>query len=725
MDLAVAHHQRGRLDQAVVLYREVLQSSPRHFDALHLCAVIAAQRGDPASALGMFDRALKIESGNAAALNNRGMALRDLGRLEEALADFDRAARIRPDLLDALVNRGNVLRDLKRLEAAVADYDRVLRAQPGHVLAHFNRGNALQDLGRHEEALASYDSAIEAQPDFADALNNRGNALRDLRRSDEALESFRRALAIRPDFAGALHNYANALQDMKRSAEALECYDHAISLEPGFAQAHYNRGNALVELKRLGEALESYDRALELDPGHEYLHGIRMHIRMRMCEWANFEGDVAELEDKLARGEKASNPFPILSLSGSAQCQRQAATVWAREKFAQWRALPGIRPRERHGRIRVGYFSADFRDHPVAQLTADMFERHDRSRFQVTAFSLGPDSDDPVGCRVRAAVEEFIDVRTLSDGQVALLAREREIDIAIDLGGYTEGARAGIFALRAAPVQVNFLGYPGTSGAPWMEYLLADAMIIPQDARPWYSEKIAYLPSYQPNDSKRAFPLNAVTRAESGLPETGFVFCCFNNNYKITPSVFESWMRILRAVDGSVLWIAGMDAGAMENLRAEAVRRDVAAGRLVFAARVPQMEDHLARLRLADLFLDTQPYNAHTTASDALWSGVPLLTCPGETFASRVAASVLLAAGLPECVAPTLEAYESEAVGLAMDPERLGRLRRKVDQNRLTARLFDTGRYVSAIEDIYSQMYARYLAGLAPDHLFANPSVNA
>jgi predicted O-linked N-acetylglucosamine transferase (SPINDLY family) len=413
-----------------------------------------------------------------------------------------------------------------------------------------------------------------------------------------------------------------------------------------------------------------------------------------------------------------SQPFPLLALLESGLLHRKAAELYVREEGPPSHARPAIRARARHDRIRIGYFSADFRDHPVATLAAELFETHDRSRFETTAFSFGPDTQDTMRRRMERAFDRFIDVRGSSNEDIALLARSLEIDIAVDLMAFTAECRPQIFALRAAPVQVNFLGYPGTMGAPYMDYLVADRTLIPEGSRSHYSEKIIYLPhSYQVNDAKRPVADVSFTREDLGLPPAGFVFCSFNNSYKITPDTFDSWMRILRRVEGSVLWLLEDNASVANNLRREAVRRDVQAERLIFARRVP-MPEHLARLRAGDLFIDTLPYNAHTTASEALWVGLPVVTCLGETFAGRVAASLLQAIGLPELIAANRDQFVELVVELATDVQRLAKVRQKLADNRLTTPLFDARLFAKHIEAAYTLIDERYHAGLPAEHTF-------
>ena len=719
MQDAIAAYRRGAWSEAESLCRRVLHAKADHFDALYLLGIIAVQMRRTQEAAELLGRAAAASPANAAAQFSHGNALSDLGRFGEALAAYDRALRAKPDHAEACFNRGNVLKALGRPDEALGSYDRALTNKPDFAEACYNRGMLLDELARYDEAVASYDRALAIKPDFEAAHRNRGNLLKDLKRPAEALASYDRALRISPKSAEVLNNRGIVLRELDRLNEALDSYERALALRPEFAEAHYNRGFTLEKLERLDEALESYDHALGIKPDLGFAYGFRLHTRMRLCDWGDLESEIAELSARIERNEKATPPLPLLALTDSPALQRKAAEVWVMARHPASLALPSIANRVRHDRMRIGYFSADFRDHAVSNLMAGVFEMHDRSRFECTAFSLGPDTKDDVRKRVEAAFERFVDVRSRADVEVATLARNLEIDIAVDLGGFTQGSRTGIFAMRTAPLQASYLGYLGTMGAPYIDYLIADPTIVPPEHRRHFSEKIVCLPSYQANDSGRAIPDRVFTRAELGLPEQGFVFCCFNNNYKITPTVFDGWMRIVKRVEGSVLFLYADNRWAAANLRKEAAARGVDARRLVFGTRVPPAE-YLARYRAADLFLDTLPYNAGTTASDALWAGLPVLTCIGQTFAGRVAASVLLAIGLPELVATSQAQYEALAVELANDPQRLREIRERLDRNRTTAPLFDSRLFTRHIEEAYVRMYERYQADLPPDHLDVN-----
>ncbi|MGA1983009.1 MAG: tetratricopeptide repeat protein [Acidobacteriaceae bacterium] len=537
-----------------------------------------------------------------------------------------------------------------------------------------------------------------------------------------ALESHDQALRLNPNRAGAHNNRGSVLHSLRQYEAALESYDRAIALQPDYVDAHRNRGDVLMALKQYPSALESFNHALQLDPGCEYLSGLRLFTKRALCDWQDDAADLRQVEAAIARGERAAIPFATLAFSESPALQMRAAEIYTLDQHPTQPALAAIPRRPRCDRIRIGYFSADFYNHATSYLMAELFERHDRTRFEIIGFSFGPDRADQMSRRVSSAMDRFLDVRNIPDRQIAELSRSLEVDIAVDLKGFTRDHRAGIFSYRAAPIQVNYLGYPGTMAAGYIDYLIADPTIIPDSSRGHYTEKIVRLPdSYQPNDRRRPISTAPRTRADEGIPDAAFVFCCFNNTYKITPAVFDLWMRILARVDSSVLWLLEENPATIANLRAEAARRNIAPERLIFARPLP-LPEHLARHALADLFLDTLPYNAHTTASDALWTGLPLLTRSGETFAGRVAASLLRAMALPESdlaqlIATSESDYEQRAISLAHSPARLQSLRRLLQQSRLTAPLFDTPTFTRHLEAAYTAIYDRYHAALSPDHI--------
>ncbi len=681
---ALTFHRQGQFALAQAVYEEILEIQPEHFDALHLLGVLAAQTRNSRRAVELISKAIEIDPNIAATYNNRASALKELERFEEALASYDQAIAIKADYAEAYFNRGVVLNELKQFAAA----------------------------------LASYAQAIAVKPDFADAYFNRGIVLKELRQFDAALASYDQAIAIKAGHAEAYLNRGNVLRELGQFPAALASYDRAISIRPDYPAGYFSRGNVFLDLKQHEAAIASYDQAMALEPEFKFLQGLSQHARMQICDWRDFDVRLASLLAGIERNEPVSQPFPVLALSESGALQRKAAEIYVRQEYPPSHALPPIPKRHRHDRIRIGYFSADFRSHPVATLAAELFETHDRSRFETTAFSFGPDTQDEMRRRLTGAFDRYIDVKNQSHQDIALLARSLEIDIAVDLMAFTENCRPQIFALRAAPVQVSYLGYPGTTGAQYMDYLIADWTLIPESSQSHYSEKIIYLPhTYQANDAKRSIADTGFTRENLGLPPAGFVFCCFNNNYKITPGTFDTWMRILRRAEGSVLWLLEDNASVAKNLRREAVQRGVEPERLVFAKRAP-MPEHLARQRVADLFIDTLPYNAHTTASEALWTGLPVLTCIGATFAGRVAASLLKAIELPELVTSKQDQYVELALELAADAQRLARIKQKLADNRLRTPLFDIRLFTKHLEAAYTIIDERYHAGLPPEHTY-------
>jgi predicted O-linked N-acetylglucosamine transferase (SPINDLY family) len=711
----VALSRLGRPADAVASYDRAIALRPHDAAGFGHRGIALAGLREFDAALASYDRAIALDPGDGGMFAHRGHALTELGRLEDALASYDRALAIKPDDAAALNDRAVVLCWLGRFDAALESCERAIRLAPGNPEAFNNRGNALTGLRRFDEALSSFDTAIGLKPDLADAHSNRGTALRALRRFDEAIASCERAIALLPESADYHNNLAIALADVKRFDAAVAGYERAVALKPDYADAWNNLGYAYRALSRPGDALASFARAVALKPDMPYLAGMHFYARMHVCDWSDFGDNCARLRAAVAAGRAAAMPFHLLATPTDPALLLRCAAGYAADRVrASGAPLWGGRPYG-HRRIRLAYLSADLRDHPVAMLSAGLFGRHDRARFETTAISFKPDPGSRVQERLRASFDRFIDASHMSDRAVAALVRELEIDIAIDLNGYTEGSRSDVFAHRAAPVQVNYLGFAGTLGQPTWDYILADRFVIPEESRGYFTEKVVYLPDcFMVTDCGRSISAPTPTREDAGLPQRGLVFCCFNNSFKITPDVFDVWMRLLDRFDGSVLWLPATNTAAIANLRREAGRRDIAPDRLVFAPRVASNEDHLARLRLADLFLDTLYYNAHATAVDALWAGVPVVTCPGSTFAGRVAGSLLHAIGVPELIAGSLAEYEALAAALASDRERLAAVRATLVRNRDIHPLFDTDRFTRNIEAAYMTMWQRAERGEPP-----------
>jgi protein O-GlcNAc transferase len=721
-DFAWALYNRGvtlqdlkRLEDALASYDRALAINPGFAEALNGRGITLQELKRFEDALTSYDRALAIKSDFAWALYNRGNTLRELNRFADALASYDRALTIKPDYAEALNNRGVTLQDLKCFEDALASYDRALAIKTDFARALDNRGNALRELKRFADALASYDRALAIEPDYAQALSNRGNALRDLRRFEEALASYDRALAIRPEYAECLYNRGIALRDLKRCEDAVASYDRALTIKPDYAQALNSRGNALRDLNRFEDAFASYNRALAVEPDHLHAFAGLADTALKMCDWTRTAELDREIGAHVAERKSIITPFTLLGYCSNPSLQLKCARNWMQN------AIP-VLPQPlwsgaiyQHERVRIAYLSADFRRHATAYPMAQLLELHDRTRFEVLGVSFGVDDNSDMRSRLIKSFDQFHDVRLRPDRDAAKLLTALQVDIAVDLMGHTQDARPDIFAYRPAPIQIGYLGYPGTTGAEFMDYVIGDAIVLPFDQQEFFSEKIVHLPNcFMVNDSTRPVSAQTISRTQAGLPERGFVFCCFNQSYKISRPMFQIWMRLLARIDGSVLWLSQLNSRAVQNLRNEARAHGIDPERVVFAPWMETQADHLARHRLADLFMDTLPYNAHTTASDALWAGLPLVTCRGESFPGRVGASLLNAVGLPELVASSLDEYEALILKLATDPSFLQSIRRKLEQNRFSYPLFDTDRFRRHIEAAYLTAWDIWQRGESP-----------
>ena len=671
-------HRAGRDGEAERLYLEVLAADPNYVPALSLLGVMRSVQGRKQEALALMEKAARLGPLSFPAQLNHATLLQELGHMGEALAAFDRALALKPDVA-VLNNRGNVLSALSRRPEALASFDRALALEPQNAAAWYNRALLLQQMQRPEEALAGFERAVSLKPDFARAWASRAVLAEQLRRTDEALESFGRVLALEPGNAAALAGRGYLWWDRLRNYEA---------------------------------AVADLEQAVTLDPNAPYARGDLMHLKMHGADWRGFAAELAAIDAGVAAGRRMIRPFAYQALSSSEADLHTAALIFTNDVYP---AQPPLwRPGSAHAKIRLGYVCGAFSRHALAYLAAGLYESHDRSRFEIVAFDSGRDDGSAIRARLKGGFDKFVPIAELDDEAAARAILAEEIDILVNIDGYSGAIRMGVFARRPAPIQVNWLGYPGTLGADYMDYLIADDIVIPPGHESHYSEKVVRMPhAYQVNDSKRVIADEMPTRASQTLPEQGFVFCNFNQSYKITPASFASFLTIMLAVPESVLWLLAANPSFARNLRKEAERRGVDGGRLCFAPIVP-LEQHLARLKLADLFLDTLPYNAHTTASDSLWAGVPLITVRGSTFPGRVAASLLEAVGLPELVTESAEAFEGMAVKLAREPSLLANLRARLAQNRASTPLFDTGLYRRGLEEAYLTMWRKFENAEAP-----------
>jgi predicted O-linked N-acetylglucosamine transferase (SPINDLY family) len=713
---ALRLHQAGNLREAELAYRQVLRLAPAHAGANEYLGVIRIQQGDLARAIELLRRAVALDPASHSSNANLGNALRMAGDRESALTCFSKAIALAPQDTALLAARGNLLLELDSADAALVDFRRGLELQPDNFLHEINVGNALMALGQPEAALVHFDRAVTVAPNEAIAHSNRGHALLALRQPHSALESCREAVARDPNNLDALYNCGCACLDLRNAAQARTYFERVLARSRGYVKAAFNLGIALRLVGDYESAAVQFQRVLDLSPSHPYTLGAWLRSLQSACSWREIESLEARLLEALTRGEQAADAAEVVCVYDSPQVLHAVAC-------REIRALPAAPPLSRPwsastpgAKLKVAYLSADFHEHATAHLIAGLIEQHDRSRFEILAISYGPNDRTPMRARLEKAFDQFVDASSLSDHAIADMMRRAGVQIAVDLKGLTQGGRLGILAQRCAPVQVTYLGHPSTTGANYVDYLIADRVVIPEEHQPWYTERIVYLPdSYQVNDPRREISNSILGRADVGLPDGVLVYCCFNASYKISPVQFSSWMRVLHRVPGSVLWLLHDNDAAVRNLRAEATRNGIDSERLVFAPRVPAAQ-HIARYRLADLFLDTLPVGAHTTASEALWAGLPVLTCLGQSFAGRVGASLLAAAGLPELITTQLTEYESLAVELAEKPESLRALRLRLASGRDVCALFDLNRFRLHIEQAYEMMWQRYERGEPAAH---------
>ena len=717
---AYSLHQSGNLNEAAILYRQLISRNADNFHALHALGVIEANFGNLAQAKLLMARSLSIQPPNIQFMENYATILCQAEDYMSALQLCRNGLKLNNKNISLLYVNAISLFKLNKFQKSLTQFERLLALQPKHIAALNERGSALAEMMQYEAALASVEKALTLDRRYAEAHLNKGNICGKLERYDEAIAAYGTALALRPDLAAAWLGRGNVLRARRSFDKSIAAYDRALALQPDFADAWLGRGNVFYEQRRYNDAFVAYDRALLFKPDLTGAEAARLHAKMHLCDWSNLDAEYAHLISSIRDGNAYADPFSFLAIPSSSATQLQCAKRYVQDQptFSPvWRGETYS-----HERIRVAYLSANFREHPVSYLMAGLFEQHDRSRFETTAISFGPDQDSPMRRRVKAAFEHFIDVAAKDDGEISELIRRLEIDILVDLMGFTLQNRFNVLARRPAPIQVNYLGYQGTMGASCIDYILANSTIIAEDQCAFYTERVVWLPDcYLINDDRRAISEHTPSRRECGLPEGGFVFCCFNNSYKITPEVFDVWMRLLRATENSVLWLIETNSGALANLRREAEQRGVASQRLIFATRA-SVANHLARHRLADLFLDTLPYNAHTTASDALWVGLPVLTSIGATFPGRVAASLLKAIGLDELITRSLEEYEALALQLAHDPRYLASLKERLAHNRDTFPLFNTARTTRQIESAYMTMADIWRRGESPRNFSVEPT---
>ncbi|MEJ2117043.1 MAG: tetratricopeptide repeat protein [Alphaproteobacteria bacterium] len=720
-DLAEAHSDLGvvlcelnRLEEARRACETAISLNPALHPAYSNLGNVLKSQGDYEGAAEAYRKALAISPDYASAHANLGVVLINLGQPEEALAACSKGVELAPNRADTHVALGHVLRHTGNIDEAMATYLRAIDLNPSLASVYSDLGCLLQEKGEWDAAMQAHEKALTMQPNNARILNNIGVTLKALGRYTEAEQHYRKALTIEPDYADAHSNLGATLYSMNRMEEAIAAYRHATKLDPRALYAHVNLAAALLELDQMPEAIDMYGKALAIDPDFPAALAENYNLRRQTCDWR----DVAALEEKLLtktyRIGKRIAPFQLLNVPCGPEEHLACAREWVKG-FVKPVETPFVHKPNRGGPIRIGYLSADFYEHATANLITELLERHDRSRFEVAGYCFSRDDGSRMRKRLIAAFDNFVSISEMSHAEAARHIYADGVDILVDLKGFTSDTRTEILTCRPAPIQVNYLGYPGTLGADFIDYIIGDAFLTPMDQAEYYQEKIVQLPgSYQPNDTKRTIAAETPTRAECGLPEEGFVFCCFNGPYKITPHQFSVWMQLLRETPNSVLWLLEGNSQVRDNLSHEAEALGVSASRLVFSPKI-NLSQHLARHRLADLFLDSSPINAHTTASDALWAGCPVLTLAGDTFVSRVAGSLLRAVGLPELIARTEDEYIATALRLARDPDALTAIREKLISNHSSTPLFNIQAYTANIERAFEHMVELFDNGHAPE----------
>ncbi|MEY4767379.1 MAG: hypothetical protein RL637_18 [Pseudomonadota bacterium] len=740
--LGVIANERGNNQQAIKLIQQAIQFQPNKAFYYNNLANAFQAMGDYATAIKHYQQSLVLNPKDAQTYNNLANSLQAWGKIDDAIKQYKQALILKKDYAQAYFNLGNTYCYLKQWQLASDYYQQAINFQPNYASAFSNLGVCFKELNQLEKAIKCYQQALQLNPNLADAYSNWGVALQaqgyyqaavncyqqalqlkpdaitynnlGISQKDQgelaaAIDSYQQALLLKPNYAEALNNLGVVFQLQGQNEVALNYYQQALNLKPNDADTHNNVGNLFKGLRQYESAIEAYRNALNCQNDYTIAFDNLFKTLLDCCVWHNYDINYQRFIDNVKLSDPNCNPFNFLSICDSVELQQRCAYTYTKQKHPLidsplWQGEPYS-----HSKIRLAYISADFRDHPVSYLATQLFEIHNRQRFEVIGISLRAEDKSPIGQRVKNAFDQFIIVADYSDKQIAELIKQLEIDIAVDLMGITQHSRTSIFAYKPAPIQVNYLGYPGTMATEYIDYLIADAWVIPPHHQIFYQEKIVYLPScYLVTDDRCEIAKSIPSRRELNLPENGFVFCCFNNSYKLTPTIFNIWLTILKQIENSVLWLPKTNSLAMKNLIEIAQQQGVNSQRLIFATYTETTAEHLARLSQADLFLDTQPYNAHTTAIDALWAGVPVLTCNGNAFAGRVAASLLNSLQLAELITEDLTSYQQLAIQLATEPDLLQSIRQKLQIQRQISPVFNTQQFAHHLETAYSTMWQRY-----------------
>lgn len=712
---AIQSFQSGNLEGASMMLKRILKVDPKNLPALNILGLIMAIQANYSDAITFFSKAAKLDPKNSATHFNLAKAFSDSGKDEQSLSHYKISVELSPQNAEVWLGYGKSLFNLGRYMEALTIYENALIIRPNYFDALINKGATLKELRHFEGALRCADEAIILDPASAEAWLNKGVALKELKRIEEALLCYENSLSLNPQLADALSNKGNLLRELKEYDNALKCYDEAIELRPDFAEPWLNKGALLKELGAYLDAKQCYEKAISLKPYMRWMYGDYFLLKLTI---ADFDGVIPGsdwLSQQILDGKKFSDPFPLLSLIDDPAIHKMAAQIYCKDKYPFNPLLESPIEYTKKEKIKIGYFSPDFRSHPVAYLTAGVFEMHDKAKFEIYAFSFrNPSSPDQMRDRLINSFDKFLDVENKSDLEIAKLARDLDIDIAIDIAGFTQGSRLGVFAHRAAPIQVGWLGYPGTIGSEYMDYIIADRIVIPEHSQKEYTEKVVYLPkTYIVDDFKRVPSRVIPTRKDCDLPESDFVFCCFNNGYKFNEQIVDRFSKILSAVSNSVLWIPENNNKFKINIQIEFESRGIDKSRIIFSKKIDSMADHLVRYSLADLFLDTSPYNAHTTALDALKSCVPIIALPGKSFASRVSASLLYSIDMKELIVDCENDFVELAIQLANNPVALNSIRNKLNDKIKEAPFFNTLQFTRDLEVVYKNLTDDLIEGVS------------
>ena len=585
-----------------------------------------------------------------------------------------------------------------------------------------NATNLLAILNFHNkdfvQSIKFFEKAIEINPNISETYNNLGNVYYEFKQFNIAIENYNKALKIKPNFALSYYNRAKALQEINQKQEAISDYDKAISINNNFSAAYKNLGNLYMELKILDKSIYNHVQALKINPNMSYLNGTIIQSKCGLSEWANFKEDKLFLENNILSGKKTTSPFPTILIYDSPSLQKKAIEIFVKSEFKNPKKIK--LEKIKNEKIKIGYYSSDFHNHATMYLMANLFELHDKNKFEIYAYSFGPDDGSKIRKRVMKTFDKFFDVKSKTTKEIVQHSRELNLDIAVDLKGFTNNNRFDLFIERCAPIQISYLGFPGTTSSDCIDYLIADKIVIPEENKNYYSENIIYLPnSYQVNDSNPDLSKKIFSKKDFNLPENKFIFCCFNHNFKILPDMFEIWMKILKKVKNSVIWLLIDNETAQNNLKKILVSNDIDPNRMIFAGRLPHSE-HIIRLGLADLFLDTFPCNAHTTASDALRSSLPIITIKGNSFASRVASSLLSSVGLEELITKSGKEYEELAVKIAENKNFYKEIKDKLKKNIIDMPLFNSKLFTKKLETAYIEVYKNYNENIKPETIRIN-----